>query len=46
MVMNTVVRRILLMIVAVAALGGPIVAGISPAAAADDLELRGVLTNP
>ncbi len=34
------------MIVAVAALGGPIVAGISPASAADDLELRGVLTNP
>ena len=44
--MNTVLRRILLLIVAVAALGGPIVAGMSPAAAADDLELRGVLTNP
>ncbi len=34
------------MIVAVAALGGPIIAGISPAAAADELELRGTLSNP
>jgi branched-chain amino acid transport system permease protein len=47
MVISTVARRLLLLlIVAVAALVGPAVTGHSVASAADQLELRGVLTEP